>query len=142
MSKINTIHNEIISLITEDVTGINTTYTEKPKEMDEEKLPALVVYFDSFDDVFSTNISNNRTYNFVVDIVYDKENLDTSRTVTTDLLYDIIEVLEKRSNLSLSGNVNYTKPIKCKRVEDYFVGGKHYLAYSISFNLISNETIN
>jgi hypothetical protein len=141
MGKIDTIHSAIVSLVSQDVTAFNQAFYEQPKEITDEKLPAFAVYFEGHENEFLTNRSNKRTYNFAIDVIYDKETIDTTQTVTSDLVSQVIGVLEAQSNYSLSGSAAYTLPTKCARIEDYQIAGKHYLAYKIILPVICNESI-
>ncbi len=140
MGKIDTLHQAIFDLVG-TVTALNQGFLEKPKEISDEKLPAYAVYMDKLENDISSSATNKRTYIFVVELIYDKENIDTSQTVTSDLLSSVIDVLEDRDNYSLSGNAHYTLPVKADRIDDYLIAGKHYLAYRLEFPVIYNQVI-
>jgi len=139
--KIDSLHSQIVSLISTDVTGFNQGFYEHPKTITDEKLPAYAVYFLGHDNDVITNATNKRTYHFAIDVIYDKETIDTSQTVTSDLVSQTIDALEDTDDHTLSGNCDYTLPTKCSRIEDYEIAGKHYLAYQIIFSAVSIETI-
>ena len=141
MGKIDTIHNQIITLISQDVTDFNQAFYEKPKTITDEKLPAFAVYYEGHENEITTSRTNKRTYHYAIDIIYDKENIDETQTVTSDLVSQVIDCLESNDNYSLGGNANYTLPTKCTRIEDYQIAGKHYLAYHIVLPVIFNTQI-
>lgn len=137
--KIDSIHGQIYTLISTDVTGFAQGFYEHPKTITDEKLPAYAVIYEGHDNEFITSNKNKRIYQFAVDIIYDKENIDTTQTVTSDLVSKVIDSLESKTNYSLGGTVNFTLPTKCSRIEDYEIAGKHYLAYRITLQAISVE---
>lgn len=141
MGKIDTIHQKIFDLVG-TVSDLNQGFYEKPKKIDDEKVPAYAVYFDKLENEISSSATNKRTYIFVVELIYDKESIDETQTVTSDLVSSVIDVLEDRDNYSLSGNVHYTLPVKADRIDDYLIAGKHYLAYRLEFQVIHNQVIN
>lgn len=140
MGRIDTLHQKIYDLVN-GVTAFNQGFYERPKGIDDEKLPAFAVYFESLENEISSSATNKRTYTFVIDIIYDKENISTTQTVTSDLVSSVIDVLEDDANYSLSGNAHYTLPVRAQRIEDYPVAGKHYLAYRIELPVIHNQVI-
>lgn len=139
--KIDALHSAIVSLISTDVTGFNQGFYEHPKTITDEKVPAYAVYFLGHDNEITSSATNKRTYHFAIDIIYDKESIDDTQTVTSDLVSKVINSLEDRDNHTLSGNCHYTLPTKCTRIEDYEIAGKHYLAYQIILSVISNEIV-
>lgn len=139
--KIDALHSAIVSLISTDVTGFNQEFYEHPKTITDEKVPAYAVYFLGHDNEITSSATNKRTYHFAIDIIYDKESLDDTQTVTSNLVSKVIDSLEDRDNHTLSGNCHYTLPTKCTRIEDYEIAGKHYLAYQIILPVISNEIV-
>lgn len=139
--KIDALHSAIVSLISTDVTGFNQGFYEHPKTITDEKVPAYAVYFLGHDNEITSSATNKRTYHFAIDIIYDKESIDDTQTVTSDLVSKVINSLEDRDNHTLSGNCHYTLPTKCTRIEDYEIAGKHYLAYQIILPVISNEIV-
>lgn len=140
MGKIDTLHQKIYDLVA-TVTALNQGFLERPKQVTDEKLPAFAVYFERLENDFSSSATNKRTYTFVVELIYDKENIDTTQTVTSDLVSSVIDVLEDNDNYSLSGNAHYTLPVSAQRIEDYLIAGKHYLAYRIELPVIHNAVI-
>ena len=138
--KIENLHTAIYNLVN-GVTTFNQGFYERPKEITDEKLPAFAVIFEGYENDFMTSNSNKRTYNFGIEIIYDKETIDTTQTVTSDLVSSVVDVLEDNDNYSLSGNCNYTLPTKCTRIEDYVIAGKHYLAYKITLQAIFNSSL-
>lgn len=141
MSKIQALHEHIISIIEDGVSAFNQAFPDRPKAITDEKLPAFAVYFDGHDNDASTNRSNKRTYRFAVEIIYDKEDSGTTAEVTADLVSQTIDVLEDTDNSTMGGNAHYTLPTKCDRIEDYVIAGKHYRAYRIILQIISNESV-
>lgn len=139
--KIDALHSAIVSLISTDVTGFNQTFYEHPKTITDEKIPACAVYYLGHENEVINAVKNKRTYHFAIDVIYDKENIDTTQTVTSDLVSQTITALESLTDHTLSGNCDYTLPTKCSRVEDYHIAGKHYLAYQIVFSVVSLEII-
>jgi hypothetical protein len=139
--KIDSIHSAIVSLISTDVTGFAQGFYEHPKTIIDEKLPAYAVYFLGHENEMSTSRTNKRKYEFAIDVIYDKETISTTQTITSDLVSQVIDSLESQSNYSLGGLVDYTLPTRCTRIEDYHIAGKHYLAYQIVLSVISNQTI-
>lgn len=139
--KIDSLHSAIVSLISTDVTGFNQGFYEHPKTITDEKLPAYAVYFVGHDNEVLTSQQNKRTYQFAIDVIYDKENIDTSQTVTSDLVSQTIDALEDLDDYTLSGNCDYTLPTKCTRIEDYEIAGKHYLAYQIILPVVATQTL-
>lgn len=140
MGRIDTLHQQIFDLVA-TVTSLNQGFYERPKEITDEKLPAYAVYMDKLENEISSSATNKRTYVFVVELIYDKENIDTTQTVTSDLLSAVIDVLEDRDNYSLGGNAHYTLPVTAERIDDYLIAGKHYLAYRLEFQVIYNQVI-
>jgi len=138
---IDTLHTQIFTLISTDVTGFNQGFYEHPKTITDEKLPAYAVYYLGHDNQISSGNTNKRTYDFAIDVIYDKENIDDTQTVTSDLVSKVIDSLESKTNYSLGGNAHYTLPTKCTRIEDYQIAGKHYLAYQIILPVIVNTQI-
>lgn len=139
--KIDTLHTQIYNLVSTDVTGFNQGFYEHPKTITDEKIPAYAVYFTGHDNDAMTNASNRRTYTFAIDVIYDKENIDTTQTVISDLVSQTIDALEDLDDHTLSGNCDYTLPTKCTRIEDYQIAGKHYLAYQIILPVVAIETV-
>ncbi|MHC1728064.1 MAG: hypothetical protein AB9866_19020 [Syntrophobacteraceae bacterium] len=139
MGTIETLHTAVYNLV-DAVSGFNQGFYEKPKEITDEKLPAFVVYLEGYENEMSSMRTNKRTYTYAVDIIYDKEDLDTTQTVISDLVSSVVEVLEGSENFQLGG-ANFTRPTSCKRIDDYVVAGKHYLAYQIVLPIICNEVI-
>lgn len=141
MGQINQIQESIFNLISNDATGFNQGFYEKPKEITDEKLPAYVVYFDNSENEILSSNANKRVYNFTIDIIYDKENLNETRQVITNLLSDVLSILESRANITLGGLVRFLMPTSTKRVEDYQIAGKHYLAYSIKLPAVLSQNL-
>lgn len=139
--KIDSLHSAIFTLVSTDVTGFNQGFYEHPKTIVDEKVPAYAVYFLGHDNEITSSATNKRTYHFAIDVIYDKESIDDTQTVTSDLVSKVIDSLEDRDNHTLSGNCHYTLPTKCTRIEDYEIAGKHYLAYQIILPVISNEIV-
>ena len=139
--KIDTLHQQIYTLVSQDVTAFNQGFYEYPKTITDEKLPAFAVYYAGHDNEIITNVTNKRTYFFNIDVIYDKENIDTTQTVTSDLVSQVIDSVEDRSDITLSGNAHYTLPTRCERIQDYEIAGKHYLAYRVILPVIVNEII-
>lgn len=140
MGKIDTLHQKIYDLV-ETVTSFNQGFLERPKEITDEKLPAFAVYLDRIENEISSSRTNKRTYVFSVEVIYDKESMDTTQTVVSDLLSLVIDILEDDANYNLSGNAHYTMPVTVNRVEDYVIAGKHYLAYRLDLPVIHNQAI-
>lgn len=141
MAKIDTLHNQIYTLISNDVTGFNQGFYEFPKTVTDEKLPAFAVYYSGHENEMSTGATNKRTYHFTIDIIYDKENLDTSQTVTSDLVSQVIDALEDSDDHRLGGNADYTLPTTCERIPSLEISGKYYLGYRITLPVVVNETV-
>jgi len=138
--KIDTLHEKVYNLVN-TITDFNIGYKERPKELIDEKMPAFAVYFEGHKNNIETTKSNRRTYNMTIDVIYDKKTIDTTQTVTSDLVSKVIDTLEKRSNTTLDGEACYTLPTTAKRLEEYVVAGKIYLAYQITYPIITIETI-
>lgn len=140
MGKIETLHQEIFDLVGE-VDDLNQGYYEQPKLLEDEKLPAYAVYFDGLRNEILTSSHNKRTYVYVVELIYDKESIDVTQTVTSDLVSQVIDILEDRDNYSLGGNASYTLPVTATRVEDYEIAGKHYLAYRLELEVVVSTLV-
>lgn len=138
---IDTIHEYIFNLIGDNITSFAQGFREKPKEITDETLPAYAVYFRGHNNDISSSHTNKRTYEFMIDIIYDKEAVATTQTVTSDLVSEVINLLEDRDNITLGGNAHFTLPTESERVEDYELAGKHYLAYQILLPVIHNKTL-
>jgi hypothetical protein len=139
--KIDTLHTQIFNLIATDVTGFNQGFYEQPKTITDEKLPAYAVYFSGHENEMSSMATNKRTYYFTIDVIYDKESISATQTVTSDLVSEVITALEDLDDITLSGNANYSLPTTSERIEDYEIAGKHYLAYRITLPVVCNEQI-
>lgn len=140
MGKIDTLHQKIYDLVA-TVSDLNQGFYERPKAVTDEKLPAFAVYLDRIENEITSNRTNKRTYTYTVELIYDKENMDTTQTVVSDLISSVMDVLEDDANYNLSGNAHYTMPTTVNRIEDYVIAGKHYLAYKIDLPVIHNATI-
>lgn len=141
MAKIDTLHSQIVSLISTDVTAFNQGFNEFPKTVIDEKLPAYAVYYSGHENEISSGATNKRTYYFTIDIIYDKENIDTSQTVTSDLVSLVIDSLEDSADHRLNGNCDYTLPTTCERIPSLEISGKYYLGYRITLPVVVNETV-
>lgn len=141
MGKIDSLHSTIFTMIATDVTGFSQGFYEYPKTITDEKLPAYAVYYSGHENEITTSASNKRTYYFTIDVIYDKENIDTSQTVTSDLVSQVIDSLEDSSDHTMGGYAHYTLPTSCERIQDYEIAGKHYLAYRIILPVIVNEIV-
>jgi hypothetical protein len=139
--KIDTLHTQIYSLISNDVTAFNQGFYEMPKTITDEKLPAFAVYYSGHENEILTSATNKRTYYFTIDVIYDKESISSTQTVTSDLVSQVIDSLEDSDDHTLNGNCDYTLPTTCERIESYQVAGKYYLAYRITLPVISSETV-
>lgn len=140
MGKIDTLHQEIYDLV-ETVTAFHQGFLERPKQVTDEKLPAFAVYLERVENEISSSRTNKRTYTFSIEVIYDKESIDTTQTVVSDLVSSVMDVLEDNDNYNLSGNAHYTMPVTVNRVEDYVIAGKHYLAYRLELPVIYNTAI-
>jgi len=140
MGKIDSLHSAIYTLVN-GITTFNQGFYEKPKEITDEKLPAFAVYYLGHENEVSTSYTNKRRYEYAIDIIYDKETISTSQTVTSDLVSEVINKLEDTDNFKLSNNASYTEPTRATRIEDYQIAGKHYLAYQVILPVITNETL-
>lgn len=140
MGKIDTLHQNIFTLVA-GVTAFNQGFYEMPKEITDEKLPAYVVYLESIENEISSSATNKRTYNFAIDVLYDKENMDSTQTVVSDLISSVLDVVENRANYSLSAAAHYVLPATVSRVESYEVAGKYYLGYHILLPVVYNTVI-
>jgi len=137
---IETLHTNIYNLVNA-IDDFNGGYYEIPCELTDEKLPTFAVYYNGHTNEVLTSRSNKRSHEFVVDVIFDKENRATTQTVLSDLVESVINVLEDVDNTTLGGNSCYTEPTTCERVEDYQIAGKHYLGYKIYLNVIINKTL-
>jgi len=140
MGKIETLHTQLFNLVA-GVTSFNQGFYEFPKEITDEKLPAYFVYLDHIENEISSNVTNKRTYVFAIDVVYDKESLDATQTVVSDLISSVLDVIEDNDNYSLSGNAHFVLPASVSRVESLEVGGKFYLGYHILLPVVYNTLI-
>lgn len=139
--KIDTLHTTIFNLVGTEVTGFAQGFYEFPKEITDEKVPAYAVYYSGHDNEITTSASNKRTYYFTIDVIYDKETMSDTQTITSDLVSEVITALEDKDNYSLGGNADYTLPTTCERIQDLEIAGKHYLAYRITLPVICNESV-
>lgn len=137
---IETLHTQIYNLINA-ISGFNGGYYEKPCELTDEKVPTFAVYYGGHSNEVSSSNTNKRTHEFIVDIMYDKETLSITQTVLAGLIDNVIDTLESRTNLTLSGNACYTEPTSCERVEDYEIAGKHYMGYRIYLPVVVNKQL-
>lgn len=137
---IETLHTKIYDLVNA-ITTFNGGYYEKPKELTDEKVPTFAVYYNGHSNSVSSSNTNKRTHEFIVDVMYDKETLSVTQTVLAGLIDSVIDTLESRTNLTLSGNACYTEPTSCERVEDYEIAGKHYMGYRIYLPVVVNKQL-
>lgn len=134
------LHTEIYNTV--DSLGLfSQGFYEQPKAITEEKLPAFAVYYSGHDNELTTSNANKRSFRFVVELIYDKEDVATTQTVTSGIVQSTIDALESRANITLSGHARYTEPTTCERVEDYEISGKHYLAYRITLPVVTVYTL-
>jgi len=137
---IETLHTKIYTLVNA-ITGFNGGYYEKPCALTDEKVPTFAVYFGGHSNELSSSNTNKRTHEFIIDVIYDKEDRASTQTVLSNLVDNVIDTLEDRDNLTLSGSACYTEPTDCERIEDYEIAGKHYLGYRINLNVITNKQL-
>lgn len=140
MGKIENLHTTIYNLVNE-ITDFNQGFYERPYEITDEKLPAFAVYFNGHDNQVSSMRTNKRTYNFVVEVIYDNDDKTVSQTVVSDLVSLVIDKLEDIDNIKLANYASYTLPTTSQRIEDYQIAGKHYIAYAINLPVVSNESL-
>lgn len=134
------IHQQIFTLVGA-ITDFNQGYYEKPCELTDEKVPAYAVYYNGHDNEVSSSKTNKRTHEFIVDIIYDKEDRAITQTVLSELVDAVIDVLEDHDNTTMGGNACYSEPTSCERIEDYEIAGKHYLGYRIFLPVIINKQL-
>lgn len=102
----------------EVTTGLQVTYTTLPAEMT--TYPCAVIFPISHTGGARDMRDNVRTYTFMIRVYGNLEGSDESnvQTMVRDIVDRVINILEKQTNLSLSGTCDYaTVPSNTFRFE-------------------------
>jgi hypothetical protein len=113
----NAIREHLLTLLS-DVTEISFAYKHRASNI--EGYPAIIFDLTSVDNEMYTNTENRRTAIFTIYIIQEVQNtggIENANEYLDDASVAVINALEARENLTLSGLVDYIEPALGAREE-------------------------
>lgn len=102
-----------LKLIAESVTGVEAVYTVKPQNVS--VYPAIIISTDSHESNYLNLRDTDRSYNFIIDILGNMEtNHESTQVLIEQIANDLINKLEKNTNITLNNNISFTGLTKGK----------------------------